>query len=1372
MNLHEIEIDGFGVWNGLKLDQLSAGINVIYGPNEAGKSTLLQFVRSMLYGFTPARCRRYLPPVNGGEPGGTLEFSAAGDRYRFVRRPQWNDTRLDARDDLQLRNSAGRPVDGDQLPRLLDHLDEPVFQNVFAVGLAEMQELGTLTDTEASRLLYDLTTGLERVSLGEVIRDLASSRRRLLAADGQTGELNRLIAQRQQLLAEGQQAASQTRDFARWNREREQLDAEIRQLDDERSQLDRQVRMLETAAGLRGRWQERLALDLQLAELSAGPTVPERAIDIYESLGRRVAKRRQRLAQAKSKLKALRTEGRGLRVNDLVLDHAPRVAALTDQHDTISLQDKLSRDLDAEIADLEMQLLAEPARPAPEIVPVVSASPEHPALEPNLLARLRKLADTLERAREKAEEAKQEAVRLQDEPEPEPEPLQVRAVEPEPPEEEETLESAGNLVANLRRRLQIEQRMEGLNRQEVELEARCNELIDNQLLPVGVLAGLGSLFIVGVILVLASLFLPTSVTGSSGLALAVVGIGGTALAAMAKHKLEHVAESQLETTEKQIGTLRTQISQARQEREALDAVLPRGGGPLTMRLQTAERRLAELEAELSHGDPRRTVRTAHERADDLDLNELQPAREIRDSRRRTSPEQREAIRNRAKETHRRLTELRREWSTGLVEAGLRSDISGQQFLDTAHLYVPRPAVRRTEDDSRIREWEIRRRDLQRRLDQRKLDREQAQHGLRSHHQRIQELVTDVGFSLPNVLPGEQLQRLRQHVREQELLVTRRKRTASRIRRQKLRREKIRSELRALLKRRRRMLRRAGAADEEEFRGIAAQAGAMQRIRQRREVVERELSAARAGQLSEDELRGLLADDAGQTVESHWEESSSRLQAVEGRLRTLQARRNELGHSLAGMAADRRPAACQLELNAVEERLRAAKEKWQVLAAAQQVLQSVRGDYERDRQPETLREATGYLERLTLGRYTRIWTPLDEDALYVDNADGERLGVEALSRGTREQVFLSLRLALARAYARRGATLPLVLDDVMVNFDDERAKATAGLLVEYAELGQQTFVFTCHEHIMRLFKARKAPIIRLPSRDGLVAARKRRQQAEVEVAPLEFEPTVELAVPPAEPAAMEQPVPVVQFVELAPLPAEPAAVALPPPPAPLPRTPAPVIVLPFAEVYHPEPVIPAPHFFPKPAPEPKLERNPREAPADADADLVIDDLWFKRQEPRFVHDAREAPADADADLVIDDAYRLRASEPESVYMPHPPRLAEAVAPTQRVIRRRWRGVPFTGEGAEEFAGEFAVRPTPGTWEEWEEAADGQTFWIQNGEYSEHDTSADMPTLDDFGSRARVVLYDEDDAIKATDEEPRDIEADWKSQTAHKRWERTS
>src|SRR6185369_10615256 len=81
MRIKTIDIDGFGVWNGLRIDDLSDQATVVYGPNEAGKTTLMQFVRAVLYGYTPERRKKYLPPVNGGRPGGRLLLGDAVGQF-------------------------------------------------------------------------------------------------------------------------------------------------------------------------------------------------------------------------------------------------------------------------------------------------------------------------------------------------------------------------------------------------------------------------------------------------------------------------------------------------------------------------------------------------------------------------------------------------------------------------------------------------------------------------------------------------------------------------------------------------------------------------------------------------------------------------------------------------------------------------------------------------------------------------------------------------------------------------------------------------------------------------------------------------------------------------------------------------------------------------------------------------------------------------------------------------------------------------------------------------------------------------------------------------------------------------------------------
>ena len=169
-----------------------------------------------------------------------------------------------------------------------------------------------------------------------------------------------------------------------------------------------------------------------------------------------------------------------------------------------------------------------------------------------------------------------------------------------------------------------------------------------------------------------------------------------------------------------------------------------------------------------------------------------------------------------------------------------------------------------------------------------------------------------------------------------------------------------------------------------------------------------------------------------------------------------------------LADDNRLMVAQLELGCVNRKIETVSRRWQTLATASCLVEEVCGKFERERQPETLREASSFLSQLTNGKYNRIWTPLGTNQLKIDSSDGKALPLEVLSRGTREAVFIALRLSLAAAYARRGVMLPLVLDDVLVNFDGDRALHAARTLKTFAELGHQVMMFTCHDHIVEIF----------------------------------------------------------------------------------------------------------------------------------------------------------------------------------------------------------------------------------------------------------------------------------------------------------------
>ena len=89
---------------------------------------------------------------------------------------------------------------------------------------------------------------------------------------------------------------------------------------------------------------------------------------------------------------------------------------------------------------------------------------------------------------------------------------------------------------------------------------------------------------------------------------------------------------------------------------------------------------------------------------------------------------------------------------------------------------------------------------------------------------------------------------------------------------------------------------------------------------------------------------------------------------------------------------------------------------------------------------------------------------DELVFRAVRASGEDVAVEGLSDGTRDQLFLALRLALLEQ--RRGEALPFVGDDILTSFDEERTAQAIGMLAEFGEK-RQAIIFSHHRHVAEI-----------------------------------------------------------------------------------------------------------------------------------------------------------------------------------------------------------------------------------------------------------------------------------------------------------------
>jgi uncharacterized protein YhaN len=146
-------------------------------------------------------------------------------------------------------------------------------------------------------------------------------------------------------------------------------------------------------------------------------------------------------------------------------------------------------------------------------------------------------------------------------------------------------------------------------------------------------------------------------------------------------------------------------------------------------------------------------------------------------------------------------------------------------------------------------------------------------------------------------------------------------------------------------------------------------------------------------------------------------------------------------------------------------------EYAVATVASRLLQRAVERYRDKAQGPVLSMASEYFRKLTCGAFMDLRSDYDElgqDVLVGVRPGGTTLRVEAMSDGTRDQLYLALRLGTLDYWFELHEPIPFVVDDVLLTFDDGRASAALTTLIELSKR-TQVLLFTHHEHLVSLVR---------------------------------------------------------------------------------------------------------------------------------------------------------------------------------------------------------------------------------------------------------------------------------------------------------------
>lgn len=123
-------------------------------------------------------------------------------------------------------------------------------------------------------------------------------------------------------------------------------------------------------------------------------------------------------------------------------------------------------------------------------------------------------------------------------------------------------------------------------------------------------------------------------------------------------------------------------------------------------------------------------------------------------------------------------------------------------------------------------------------------------------------------------------------------------------------------------------------------------------------------------------------------------------------------------------------------------------------------------YREEKQGPLLARAGAIFSRLTLGSFQRLVVDFEQEpmALEGQRSDGKPVSISGMSHGTRDQLYLALRLAAIELHLEQALPLPFIADDLFINYDDARSKAGLETLQSLSEQTQVIFL-SHHDHLV-------------------------------------------------------------------------------------------------------------------------------------------------------------------------------------------------------------------------------------------------------------------------------------------------------------------
>ena len=1028
MRIDDFHIEGFGHFANRDFGPLETPVTVFCGPNEAGKSTLLAFIRSILFGFPSRSGAQHYPPLAAGSHGGSITIVDQNGNSYTVRRVQGS-----GRGPLTMTNGDGQTFDETVLRPLLGHHSKDVFESIFAFTLDELHSNDLLENDKVNSQIY--SAGMGALALPDALKKIEDERNGFFRKSGRKHKIAKVANELRDIDTKLEEVANNAAKFGDLTDRLEQIKKKRQQLDDLRRQLQSKLEYQRRLVGAWDDWIDLVAAEENLSGIKVISDFPVNGVSHLETLEERIKNAQQGYESAFGDVEEAKSKAEVGIEHEAILKYSATVRSLEQGREHF---DSAARDLPEIKTELDGH-----ERSLDDILKDLGPDWDAARLEDFDLSipvreKISQYGERLHKADAELERHKAELIQhknsLQEASEAESAAKQGLESVSKPKLNEELARQRRMLIRTANLQLS---KVHSARERVSELQSQLDGLASSSS-PGGWKNNEKAVAVVGVILGLA-LLVGGIVVGGSALPIAIVA--GLALVGIAFYLFTSGPSSPGLDAESPLSPpLLGSLTRAKAELEKLQSALEQSKACLGLEA-IDEASLIAAEYSLDHEEAQ--IREWASISKTLD-----GARELT-KRRKSRVEQSEEI---VVVARTRLEIIQREWQEWLRAQGLRDTLIPQTVVEIRRMVEL--GLARLRD---VRDWQERIFIIEKSID--------------GYIEQIESLTST--FDIPCNknelggvasaaerlvgLHGEVEKRVRERTAAEEAL----EKAKRRLEERKRDLHKAKAEMMVLLS-------SGDAGDVEEFRKR------QEIYRQRTDLIEtRRVALNRLQRISGpgehlENLKKMLRETDIQAINDKAGRVEEERDAADTHTKELDTERGSIETELQTLTSEEESSRLRTNRSILLEQMREHAQEWAKCTLAERLLEEARSKFERERQPGVVRHAEAFFSEITDGRYDKVAAPLGQKTIRVAGADGLGKEPSTLSRGTREQLFLSLRFGLVRELGERTEPLPVIVDEVLVNFDPERALRAAKAFTELSH-SNQVLVFTCHPTIVEHFQ---------------------------------------------------------------------------------------------------------------------------------------------------------------------------------------------------------------------------------------------------------------------------------------------------------------